>query len=368
MRLTSVRFVLVLTAIGGLALGCDGPGGTDAGPVAHDAGCPMVPALQEGTPPDPPIACPDTDTPAPEEQMGSCCWRHSNADQLDTPEFRLTYLNIVAPMGSALASSTLTRILAESMQQEHFNWLVRGEGSGGDGPITITTGFGRRQADGTYAFASGSAGPDGDPDSWCPVTMDATLTGEEVSSTAIEGAITVPIFDTTGTALQLELTLRQVAIDTATMSEDRSCIGWNMPRNFTYFPEGQLSGYIEVASARDGMIDVPPVVTTVCAAIAGSLSDATYCDRDQSEWATMPDSLCDESGCRTNAPCSSDICDPATTCNAWRIVAQFAAAGVDITNGLCGGTTPMPDGGVSDAGTPDAGAGDAGTLDGGTGG
>ena len=45
---------------------------------------------------------------------------------------------------------------------------------------------------------------------------------------------------------------------------------------------------------------------------------------------------CDESGCRHNAPCQTDVCDPATTCNAWRFVAQFAAAGVDVTNDRCG--------------------------------
>lgn len=362
MRLTSVRLVLTLSAIAGLAIGCDNGGGTDAGTDSGhsaDAGCPTFSPLPTGTPPDPPAACPTDNTPAPEEQMGSCCWRHSNADQLDTPELRLNYLQIVAPIGSQLATQTLTHILVDSMQQEHFNWLIRGEGTGGDGPVTITTGFGTRQADGTYAFSQGAGS--GDPDTWCPVQMDATLAGETVTSEPIEGAVTVPVFDTTGTTLQLELTLREVEIDTATLSEDRSCIGWRVA-NFRYAPQGQLSGFIEVATAREGMINVPPVSTTVCSAIAGSLSDATYCDRDQSEWTTKPDSLCDESGCRVNQPCMSDVCDPATTCNAWHLVAQFAAAGVDITNSTCEGTS-MQDGGVSDGGTvPDGGVADGGTA------
>ena len=77
--------------------------------------------------------------------------------------------------------------------------------------------------------------------------------------------------------------------------------------------------------------------TTVCSALAGSLS-LTYCDENtQDQWIVQPDSLCDASGCTANTACGSDVCDPATTCNAWRFVANFAAAGVDITNSRCGG-------------------------------
>jgi len=57
---------------------------------------------------------------------------------------------------------------------------------------------------------------------------------------------------------------------------------------------------------------------------------------DQADWAIKPDSLCDASGCRANTPCEADVCDPATECNAWRVVGHFAAQGVDITNRLCG--------------------------------
>jgi hypothetical protein len=69
----------------------------------------------------------------------------------------------------------------------------------------------------------------------------------------------------------------------------------------------------------------------------GSLS-LDYCEvNDQSEWAIEPDSLCDEKGCR-RAPRTRRTCGPrATECNAWRFVAHFAGAGVDIANGLCGG-------------------------------
>lgn len=334
-----MRFALVCAL---LASGCGGETGTDAGfdagPPA-DAGCPEVPVLcEEGTTNcerNTAAVCPTTATPAPEEQMGSCCYRASNMEQTrhDAPEMRLTYIELVAPVGSQLSSATLRRILNEAMQEETFNWLFRIDGADADGPVTITTGFGRRQTDGTYAFSDGVA-----PDNaaWCPVEINATLSGETVTSQPIAGSIVVPVFDDLDpTVVQVELTLRQLAIEESHWAEDRSCVGWYLNRPFTYEPQGVLTAFIEVEPARTGMINVGTVVTTVCAAVAGSLNDLAYCDRPQSEWATPPDSLCDASGCQANSPCMSDVCDPTTNCNAWRLVGHFAAAGVDITNGLC---------------------------------
>ena len=334
----SLRLGMMAACALALSAGCDGNGATDDGGVDSgtgpiDAGCPAIPALPEGTRPTS-VTCPtDVGTPAPDEQMGTCCYRNSNAAQLDAPEMRFTFLDIVAPIGSPLSSMTVRRVLNEAMQQETFNWLYRVEGAGADGTVNITTGFGRRQADGTYAFSSGAA--EGDPDEWCPVALDATLAGETLTSGTLDGAITVPIFDDAGVVVQVELTLRNVAIDTSTWGEDRSCVGWKVARPFTYQPAAILSGYIEVEPARTGIIMTPGVETSVCAALAGSLS-LTYCeDNAQTDWMIKPDSLCDATGCRSNTPCMADVCDPATECNAWRLVAHFAAAGVDITNGLC---------------------------------
>lgn len=335
-RFSRTRALAVCLALGATA--CDGSsapadgGRTDGGVDGGAQGCPEVPSLPMGTRPAM-VNCP-TDAPSPEEQMGTCCYRSSNASRLDAPEMRLTYLSIVAPVGSTLTSRTLTNILGEAMQRETFNWLFRVDGADANGPVDIVTGFGRRSSDGTYAFSSGAASED--PATWCPVNIPATLSGETVESGPIDGSVTVPIFDEAGENVQIELTLRQIAIERSTWGENRSCVGWKVARNLTYHPEGQLSGFIEVGPSRTAVIEVPPVRTTVCTAIAGEeLGNATYCDRPQGEWQIPPDSLCDASGCRANGPCESDVCDPATTCNAWRIVAHFAAAGIDITNGLC---------------------------------
>lgn len=308
------------------AAGCDGNGGTDAGGGGTDAG--------SGDGGGGGGVCPTTAVPAPEELMGACCWRHEQSGQLDAPEMRLTYLELVEPLDSPLSSMTLRRVLNEAMQDETFNWLFRTEGADADGDVSIVTGFGRRNTDGTYNFSAGAG--DGDPDTWCPVTIPATLTGEVVTSTDLDGAITVPVFDDAGEILQVELVLRALSIQDATWSESRSCIGTKTNRPFTYDPDAQLTAFIEVERSRTQMINVPPVVTTVCAAIAGSLDTATYCeDNAQGDWLVPPDSLCDDTGCRRNATGMSDVCDPATTCNAWRIVGAFAAAGVDIANGTC---------------------------------
>lgn len=307
-----------------VVIGCDGGGGNDAG---MDAG----PEVDSG-----PIvvACPTTDVPAPEEQMGPCCYRTSNAEEPrhSEPEMRLQYIELAEPEGSMLSSMTLRTILNRAMQLEDFNWLFRVTGADADGDVTIITGFGRRQTDGTYAFSNGMA-----PDmmDWCPVSLAATLTGEVVTSQALAGSITVPVFDDETGELTVELTLRQLAIEMSEWSEDRSCVGSRL-RPFTYTPGGTLSAFIEVEPSRTGMISVPPsVMTTVCAAIAGSLSDPAYCDMPQSMWMTKPDSLCDATGCEVNTDGMTDVCDPDTDCNAWRLVGNFAAAGVEVTGDLC---------------------------------
>lgn len=337
------------------AVGCDdGNGEADAGSDAGEA-CLMVPELanDEADRPDPSeVTCPDDDTvPAPAEQMGSCCWRYNNEpDQHDTPEFRLTYIEIVGPPGSPLSSRTVRTVLNEAVQEEGFNWLIRVEDAGADGPVNIVTGFGRRQPDGTYQFSEGSASSNpvtGDPDSdeWCPVEVPATLTGDVITSDPIDGSITVPVFNEEETEVQIELTLRNIAVEQGTWGEDRSCIGWNVSRPLTYAPQAVLSGYVEVEPSRTQVIMTTGVETNVCAALAGALS-LTYCeDNPQSEWAIQPDSYCDATGCTANEECAEPtVCNPdggdaggLPGCNAWRFVAQFAAAGVDITNGLCGG-------------------------------
>ena len=196
------------------AAGCDDGGGTDAG--GTDAGV----AGDSGPPPS---VCPTTNVPAPEELMGACCYRHEQTDQHDAPELRLTYLELSEPLNSPLSSMTLRTVLNTAMQDETFNWLFRVEGASADGDVSIVTGFGRRNTDGTYNFSAGSG--DGDPDTWCPVTIPATLTGESVTSSNLDGAITVPVFDDAGEMLQVELVLRALSIQDSNWSENRSCIG-----------------------------------------------------------------------------------------------------------------------------------------------
>jgi hypothetical protein len=277
--------------------------------------------------------------------MGICCAR-TNLDgtYVDTPEMRLKYLQIVAPVGSTLASTTIGSVLNANMQSEKFVWLVRVQtpAGGGDGPVSITTGFGRPNAVTpiTYSFSLGTAAMPMDPGAWCPVQLSGTLTGETITSQPYSGVVTVPIFDMAEPTpnVTVQLVLRQLQIDIANWSDaTRTCIGWKSGRPFTYIPQGTLSGYIEVTTAKAGALNVSGIMTTLCGAIAGSLSDPAYCEQSQSAWMTPPDSICDPttSICRVNQPCMSDVCDPATTCNAWHLIAHFAAGAVNITDTTC---------------------------------
>jgi hypothetical protein len=329
-RLTSL---VALALAGAFLVGCGdddagttppvdmGGGGTDLGPV---------------TP-----VCPD-DAPAPDNQMGACCSRASNASRLDAPELRLAALRLTAPMGT-LTSPALRGILNDSFDGERFNWLIQAMGAPttGNGPVTIRTGYGERAADGTFAFTMGAAPAPGDADRWDPITVTGMMTGETVATPAHmgPGPLTIPVFDETDpTLLVVELPVFGLELVNAPLTEDRSCIGLRTTTSYNTGEGGDLRAFIRVEDARSRMVVVPPSLSaTLCAVIAGSLTESTYCDDNpQSMWTAKPNSLCGATGCEANTAGMTNICDPAISgaggCNAWELLGEFAAQGVEITN------------------------------------
>lgn len=299
------------------------PGNDAGGDGGGDGGPPM-------------LSCPvGTGIPDPTNQTLPCCYRVSQASHLDMPELRLRYLNITAPVGSALLTPPVQSLLNASLANETFNWLMRGSGGATDGPITITTGFGTRDmSTGTYAFSTDAA--------YTPVMLTGTIAGETVMTGTDPGVLVVPVFDATGTPPpQVELSLHNVRVVTSTFNEHRSCIGTLAARG-AFTPAATLSGFLTVADTRGSMINVDPIHAELCTLIAShGLSDpggTPYCDpatNPQSAWAVMPNSLC-----ATGATCvlddgSGSTCahdgTGATPCNAWQLVSDFAAVGVEIT-------------------------------------
>lgn len=337
----------MITLAGALAVGCgDDDGGMtgemDAGtcPPAIAPGCTPqeVPGLPAGpVPTDVTCTAPDGGVPG----MGPCCYSDSQADATDAPELRLRYLNIVGPAGSDLTRPLLLGVLNQALERGTFAWLMRIEGADADGDVTLRTGFGLTNGDGTYAFPTG-AGSDPlglDSERYVPAEIPGTITGEVVTSERHGGSIVVPVLNEAEDAVQLELVLRNIRLIEGEFNTERSCVGWALGRS-RYEPAAVLDGFIEVEGAREGEVVSGPVMTTVCAAIAGSLGDADYCDTiEQSCWTTKPDSLCTEEGCTANTDCMEDVCDRSgdadsglPACNAWRLIAAFAAQGVEITN------------------------------------
>jgi hypothetical protein len=294
-------------------------------------GCPTNPPPADApvAPADAPRTCPSSGVTGDPGVMGACCYRRSQADQHDAPELRLRYIEIVEPPDpSPLHGTIVGGVLNTALQEETFHWLFRSEGAETDGPITITTGFGRRNADWTYSFSTGAAG--GDPDTYLPVTIPATLTGESITSGVITDPLTVPIFDEAGEVVQIELILHSIQVLSTTLSEDRSCIDALAARG-TFSTAASLSGYIRVDEAIDGVIMLSGITASLCGVVAGSVTSATYCtDNAQGTWMVNPNSLCDAAGlCHRDGEAGVD-CDPATTCNAWYLEANFASHGIDI--------------------------------------
>ena len=319
-RLTSL---VALALAGACLVGC---GDDDVGPVDGGGGTDLGPVM---------AVCPAT-APAPMNQMGACCSRMSNSGRLDAPELRLAALRLTQPSGT-LSGAVLRGLLNKSFDAERFNWLIQLSGAPtGDGPVMVKTGYGERAMDGTFAFTMGSAPMPGDVNRWNPITVTGALTGNSLSTPAYVGSgpLTIPVFDETNPdLLVVELPVFGLTLVDAPLTEGRSCVGLRTATNYDTGAGGELSAFIRVEDAKARMVTVPPTLNaTLCAVIAGSLTDAAYCDAAQAMWATKPNSLCTATGCVANATGMMDQCDPSTTCNGWELRGEFAGQGVEITN------------------------------------
>jgi len=329
-----IYWLLALSAVAGFAMGCgdDSTPATDSGTPADTSvadsgptdGGPTDGATDGGTP-----LCPSGDT-IPDETglMGVCCYRTSNADRLDAPEFRIAGLAISEP--GTLASTIVKSAVNMAIDEERFNWLFSVAGATADGDVTLKTGFGSRNSDATFSFANGDAPAPGDVNRWDPQTFMGTLTGESISAPALTSPFTVPILTADGTGVVLELPLQAFEVVNMTMSENRTCVGTRGARSYTTM-DASLQTFITIADAQAGIVDLPPINTSLCNFIRGAASATGDCrDVDPATWTVMPNARCEAGVC-------TEACTPGTdltaggTCNAWKLLGGFAAHGVTIS-------------------------------------
>ena len=301
--------------------------GDDDGGVVPDAGDPS----DAGETPtdggsDPVEVCPD-DGPDPEGLMGECCYRHSNADRLANPEFRVSGLNITRP--ASLGNVIVQSALKTSLEDELFNWLIRLEGLGESDDVRIVTGYGARNEDATFSFADGNAPEPGDPNRWDPSETDqAMLDGETVSTPLINEFISLPIFEEDEVTVSLELPLTTIELIRMEMSVDRTCVGERTrPRYDTSHAE--VRTFVRIEDSK-GTVNFPGLSAQLCNFIRGHAAYEGDCEEvPVADWTYKPDAICEEDGCRE---ANEGECATPDTCNAWTVQAQFAAHGVEITD------------------------------------
>lgn len=270
--------------------------------------------------------------PMREQMMAPCCYRASNAARLDAPELRLSAIRITKP--SSLSSAIISGLLASALDEERFNWLI--QISNASAALMIKTGYGERNADGTFGFTMGAAplldGGTG-ADRWDPLTLPGMLTGETLSAPPYAGTFTLPIFAEDG-SISIELPIQGLQLTSAALSENRTCVG---NRSATSYDTSMatLQAYLTVEASSQGSIAIgSDLRQQLCMVIAGMIArtDGNCQTIPQSEWPSKPDSLCDTAGCMTNPEGMTTVCDPTSTCNAWKLDAQFAAHGVEIAD------------------------------------
>ena len=303
---------LLVAVLGGsaLALGCgdddsDTPTDTPAGDMSTDSGTTS--------------ACPPA--PDPADLMGECGYRVSNADRLDSPEFRLVRLEILSE-GSppSLSNDLVNGLLATGLEDETFNWLISAQIDGN--MATVLTGYGERNDDNTYTFAADSAPGPGPSSRWNPVMVTGTLEGTTLTAPPVMGSFSVPVFDDDCETLTAELPLMSFEILSVEFSEDRSCVG---AREGMGAAGGMVQTFITVEAAKQAEIRFGTILnTSLCNMIRGS-ADAGFEDCETTpvtDWMYPPNAACADEVC-------SDTCTGAE-CNAWKITSAFSAAGVEI--------------------------------------
>lgn len=313
-NLLGVGFSMALLLALGAGCGDDAGGAADAAP---DAAADATPAA---------VICP-AEGPDPEGLSGPCCARRDNSDRRAAPEFRLSGLSLSQPrsIGNPIVRSALN----SALESELFNWLIRVEGADADGAVTITTGYGVRNADNTFSFADGDAPGPGDPDRWNPESAAGTLAGELITTELVSGTLVIPVFEEDGETVAIELPLSSLELLGMEMSHDRSCVGDRLSVRYDT-RQAQVRTFMTVEAALAGRISIPPIDSSLCNFIRGAASSEVECTEvPQSEWDLKPDAICDAAGCR-EAGDASEECDPDSTCNAWVVLGEFAAHAIEI--------------------------------------
>lgn len=314
-------------ALSSFAIGCgddDSSGTTDSGTPPTDGPAGDAPVM---------VSCPMTAPDMGAGMMGACCYRESNASRTDAPEFRIAALNIESP--ASLSSAIINGALKSYLDAELFNWLVDVTGADADGEVTVKTGYGQRNADGTFVFCETGVAAPCDPAAWAPASVMGNIMGETLTSPPANAVVTVPIFSSEDpTMVTLELPLYSLELTNAALTEMRSCIGTRRATSYAT-TDGALRTFIRVEDAKMGHVEIGTTInTSLCMLIAGMSTVMGDCDTiDQATWMVKPDSLCDMTGsCTANTPGMTDACDPNTTCNAWLVTGEFAAHGVQIVD------------------------------------
>ncbi len=221
----------------------------------------------------------------------------------------------------ALSARLVRSAFQASIDEERFNWLVRLRVAGTS--ASIETGHGARNVDSSFSFTASAAVPP-PADRWDPAIGMGTMTGEALTSIPIRDTFWVPVLEDDLRTVVLDMPWRDFELLDVTFTEDRTCVGTRSGTVYTT-TDGELAMYITIADAMVSRVDLPPIDTSLCNFIAGMASHEGLCTGiPRVSWPSPPDSFCGTGGCTTTCATAE--------CNAWRVVAGFAAHGVEITD------------------------------------
>ncbi|MEZ4374062.1 MAG: hypothetical protein R3B07_24795 [Polyangiaceae bacterium] len=285
---------------------------------------------------------------------GAQCMARRDNSKEDVIQLRVTQLELKEPatlrqpfLQNSVITPKITPNSPECFQfgDAQFNILFSWDTT----TMKVTQGAGEPQAligplnDGT-CYSQFNDGPSGAQIK--PVETDFTVEGNVY--TAVFPDIAVPIYLEDSKANYALLPLHELEV-TATLSDDKSCVGRYVPENldetqgcsakegeFAYQNAGTYKGYVTVEEADT--VDITSLGYSLCVLLSGNVK------RWQNKPAGETIGRCDgsqgfmeEGGFPKGNWCSGTNSAATDTCaDAWLIESDYAAAGVTI-NGVCGG-------------------------------
>lgn len=298
------RFGILLlgaAAMAQSAIGCSDSNTTGDAATGNDAVVTDRPSTGDGSSCGMPATPDGGRTPFYQCASGPVCPSAHIANNAMSPNFRLTYLEIVQP--AALANAAVQGAVNPTLQRGSFLWglsinlTANTFKTGALNPMTRTLGnVGVGLLDGTFQYFNNNATGMGMPNRYDPISGALMMANNHYSTATVMGTVQLPIFNDDGSILTT-LPLSNASLSSIALTADRGCIGEGRPQGGRFtetsspwnttddanMPYGTVDADITVEAARTVNVTLGGMAVPLCDLLAGAA-----CSTAMGTWPNQP--------------------------------------------------------------------------------